>query len=138
MRWGARNWRSTAVAATASGGATTAPERNRLCPWHRRYERVSDEGDSGGREANREYNQAGHRRPIVPEISEGRVVSRIEQYRCDKERQGKLGREAERGYARKKRQQGTTEREEYRIRRSDAARSGRQDYRCNEQTKNLF
>jgi hypothetical protein len=25
MRWGGRNWRSTAVAATASGGATTAP-----------------------------------------------------------------------------------------------------------------
>ena len=78
------------MAATASGGATTAPERNRLCPWHRRYERVSDEGDSGCRESDREYNQAGHWRPIVLEISERRIVSRIEQHGCDEERQRKL------------------------------------------------
>jgi len=90
MRWGARNWRSTAVAATASGGATTAPERNRLCPWHRRYERVSNEGDGGGRESNREYNQAGHRRPIISDISERRIVSRIKEHGCDEERQRKL------------------------------------------------
>jgi hypothetical protein len=99
---------------------------------------VSDDGDSGGRESNREYDQAGHRHPIVPEISEGRVVSRIQQYGCDEESQGKLGRDAERRRAWEKCQQRTAEREEYRIRRSDATRSGGQDYRCNEQSKNLF
>src|SRR6201987_6577919 len=113
-------------------------ERNRRCPWHRRYERVSDEGDSGGRESDRENNQAGNRRPIVPEISERRVVSRIEQYGCDKERQRKVRGDGERERAWKKRQQRTAEREEYRIRRSDAARPGRQDHSRDEQTKNLF
>jgi hypothetical protein len=51
---------------------------------------VSDEGDSGGHESDREYNKAGHWRPIVSEISERRIVSRIEEYGCDEERQRKL------------------------------------------------
>jgi hypothetical protein len=84
------------------GRSHNRAERNRLCPWHRRYERVSDEGDSGGRESDREYNQAGHWRPIVPEISERRIVSRIEEYRCDEERQRKIRGDAERGRAWKK------------------------------------
>jgi len=73
---------------------------------------MSDDGDSGGRESDREYDQAGHRRPIVPEISERRIVSRIEQHGCDKERQRKLGRDTERRRAWKKRQQRAAERQE--------------------------
>ena len=76
----------------------------------------------GGRESDREDDQAGHRRPIVPEISERRIVSRIEQHGCDEERQRKLRGDAERGRARKKRQQRTADRQEYWIRSSDAAR----------------
>lgn len=99
---------------------------------------MSDDGDSGGRESDREYNQAGHWRPIVPEISERRIVSRIEEYGCDEERQRKLGSDAERGRARKKRQQRTAERQEYWIRCSDAARPGRQNHGKDEQAKELF
>jgi hypothetical protein len=96
-------------------------ERDRLCPWHRRYERVSDEGDSGCRESDREYNQAGHWRPIIPEISERRIVSRIEEYGCDEERQRKLSGYAERGRAWERRQQRTAEGEEYRKALRDGA-----------------
>ena len=88
--------------------------------------------------SDREHNQTGHGRPIVPEISGRRVVSRIEQYGCDKERQRKLGRDAERGRAWKKRQQRSAERQEYRIRCSDAACRRRQDHGRDKQTKDLF
>jgi len=125
------------VAATASGGATTAPSAI-AAPWHRWYERAGDDGNSGGRESDRKYDQTGHRHSIVPEVSERRVVSRIEQYGRDEERQRKLGRDAEGGHAWKKRQQRTAERQEYRIRCSNAARRSGQDHRCDEQTKDLF
>jgi hypothetical protein len=77
------------------------------------------------------HTQTGHRHSIVPEVSERRVVSRIEQYGRDEERHRKLGRDAEGGHAWKKRQ-------EYRIRCSNAARRSGQDHRCDEQTKDLF
>jgi hypothetical protein len=83
---------------------------------------VSHDGDGGGRESDREYDQAGHWRPIVPEISDRRVVSGIEQHGCDEQRQRKLRGDAERWRARKKRQQRTADRQEYWIRSSDAAR----------------
>ena len=76
------------------GWSDDRAERNRRCPWHRRYERVGDDGDSGGRESDREDDQARHRRPVVPEIPERRVVRRIEQHGCDEERQRELGRDA--------------------------------------------
>ena len=120
------------------GRSDDGAERNRRRPWHRRYERVGGDGDRRGRESDREYDQAGHGRPIVPEISKRRVVSRIEQYGCDEERQRKLGRNAERGSAWNKRQQRTAERQEYRIRCSNPAGHGRQDHGRDEQTEKLF
>ena len=113
-------------------------ERDRRCPGHRRQERVADEGDRGGREANREDDQAGHRRPIVPEVSERRIVGCIEQHGRDEERQRKLGRDAEGGRAGKKRQQRAAERQEDRVRRPDAASRGRQGHGRYEQAKELF
>ena len=120
------------------GQSDDRAQRNRRCPWHRRYEHVGDDGDSGGRESDREYDQAGDRRPIVPEISERRVVSRIEQHGCDEERQRKLGRDGERGRAWNKREHRTAEGQEYWVRCSDAARPGRQDHGGDEQTEKLF
>ena len=67
-------------------------ERNRRRPGHRRHERVDDDGNGGGGESDREYDQARHRRPVVPEISERRVVRRVEQHGGDEKRQRELGR----------------------------------------------
>ena len=113
-------------------------ERNRRCPWHRWYQRVDDDGDRGGREPDGEDDQAGDRRPVVPEIPGRRVVRRIEQHGRDEERQRQFGRDGKRGRARKKREQRAAEREEHRIRRTDAARRGRQDDGRDEQTEKLF
>ena len=89
--------------------------------------------------ADREDDQARQRRPVVPEISERRVVRRVEQDGCDEERQRELGREGERRRDWKKREQRAAERQEYRIRRSDAARQRRQDHGGDEQqTEKLF
>jgi len=89
-------------------------------------ERAGDDGDRGGREPDREYDQARHRRPILPEVSGRGVVSRIEQVGSDEERQCKLGRDAERRRSWKKREERATERQEDRIgcptRRAAAAR----------------
>ena len=99
-------------------------EPDRRCPWHRGDECVDDDGDGRGRESDRENDEARYRRPIVLEIPKRSVVSRIEQYRCDEQRQRKLGRDGERGRAWKKREHRAAQREEHRIRRSDAARRG--------------
>jgi hypothetical protein len=63
---------------------------------------VSNEGDGGGRESDREYNQAGHWRPIVPEISERGIVSRIEGARMRRTAPAQAQGDAERWRARKK------------------------------------
>jgi hypothetical protein len=64
-------------------------ERNCRWPWHRWYERAGDHGNSGGGESDSKYDQTSHRHPIVPEVPKRRVVSRIEQYGRDEERQRK-------------------------------------------------
>ena len=113
-------------------------ERNCRWPWHRWYERAGDHGNSGGGESDSKYDQTSHRHPIVPEVPKRRVVSRIEQYGRDEERQCERGRDAEGGHAWKKRQQRAAEREENRIRCSNAARRSGQNDRCDEQTKDLL
>ena len=120
------------------GRSDDGAERNRRRPRHRRDERADDDGDRGGRESDREHDQARDRRPVVLEISQRRVVRRIEQHGRDEERQRKLGRERERRRARKKREQRAAERQEYRIRCSDAARRRRQDHGRDEQAEKLF
>ena len=120
------------------GWSDDGAERNRRRPWHRRDERVGDEGDGGGRESDREDDQAGDRRPVVLEISERRVVRRVEQDGRDEKRQRELGRQRERRRAGNKREQRTAERQEHRIRCSDAARPRRQDHGGNEETEKLF
>ena len=87
MRWGGRNGRSTAVAATASGGATTAPSAIAGAHGIDGMSVRATHGDGDGRESDREDDQARDRRPVVPEISQRRVVGRVEQYGCDEERQ---------------------------------------------------
>jgi hypothetical protein len=99
---------------------------------------VGHDGDGGGRKSDGKYDQPQYRRPVVPEIPEGRVVGRIEQYGRDEERQGQLRRNRERGRAGKKREDGAAECEKYRIRCSDAPRRGRKDHRRDEQNEQLF
>jgi len=119
------------------GWSDDRAQRDRRGPWQRRYERAGDDGDSGGRETDREYDQPGHRRPVVPEISRRRVVRCIEQYGCDEERQRKLGWDGERRRAWKKGEQRTPERQEYRIRCADAARPRRQDHGREEEAEKV-
>ena len=120
------------------GWSDDGAERNRRRPRHRRDERAGDDGNGGGRESDRDDDQARHRRPVVPEVSERRVVRRVEQYGRDEERQRELGRERERRRAWNEREQRTAERQEDRIRRSDAARCCRQDHGGDEETEKLF
>ena len=97
MRCGGRNWRSTAVAAAASGGATTAPSAIAGAQGIVGHQRAGDHRDRGGRQAHRKHNQACDRRPVVLEISRRRVVRRIEQHRRDEERERELGRTVNEG-----------------------------------------
>ena len=120
------------------GWSDDGAERNRRCPWHRRDERACDDGDGDGCESDREDHQPRDRRPIVLEVSQRRVVRRVEQYGCDEERQRKFGRKRERRRGWKKREQRTAERQEHRIRCSDAACCRRQDHGGDEETKELF
>ena len=120
------------------GRSDYGAERNRRGPWHPGYECVGDEGDSGGRESNREDDQAGHGRPVIPEVPERCVVRRVEQDRCDEKRQRELGRKRERGSDWNKRQQRTTECKEHRVRGSRFARRCREDHGGNEEAKQLL
>ena len=126
------------MAATASGGATTAPSAIAAAHGIAGMKRASDDGDSGGRESDREDDQAGDRRPVVLEISERRVVRRVEQNWGNEQRQRELGRKRERRRGWKKRKQRTAERQEHRIRCADAARAARQDHGGDEETEKLF
>jgi len=113
-------------------------QRDRRGPRQRRYERAGDDGDGGGRESDREDDEAGQRGPVFPEISRRRVVGRIEQDGRDEERQRKLGGDGERRRPGKKGEQRAAEREEDRIRCADAARPGRQEDSREEETEKVF
>jgi hypothetical protein len=120
------------------GRGDNRTERYRRCPWHCRYEGVGDGGDGAGRESDREDDQTRYWRPVVPEISGGRVESRIEQHRCDEERQRQLGGHRKRRHARNKGEQRTAERQKDWIGCSDAARHSREDHGRDEQSEKLF
>jgi hypothetical protein len=113
-------------------------QRNRRGPRHRRDDRAGDDGDGNCCESDREYHESRDRRPIVLEVSQRRVVCRVEQYGRDEQRQRKLGRESEGGRDRKKGEQCPAERQEHRIRCANAARRGRENDGCNKQREKLF
>ena len=48
------------------GRSDHGAERNRRRPWHRRHERADDDGDGGGCESDREYDQARRPAPSCP------------------------------------------------------------------------
>ena len=91
MRCGGRSWPEHGGCGDGVGWSDDRAERNRRRPWHRRDERADDDGDGGGGESDREDDQARDRRPVIPEIPDGRVVGRIEEYGRDEQRQRKLG-----------------------------------------------
>ena len=138
MRWGGRNGRSTAVAAAASGGATTAPSAIAAAHGIAGMSVRATTATAAVVNPTAKTTKPVTGAQLSLRSLERRVVSRIEQHGRDEERQRELGRDAERGRAWKKRQQRTAERQEYRIRCSDAARRGRQDHGRDEQTKKLF
>ena len=138
MRCGGRSWRSTAVAAAASGGATTAPSAIAGAHGIAGISARATHGDRDGRQADREHDQAGDRRPVVPEISRRRVVRRIEQHRRDEQRQRELGSDGERGRAGNEREERAAERQEHRIGRADAACRRRQDHGREHQADECF
>ena len=94
MRCGGRSGRSTAVAATASGGATMAPSAMAGAHGIAGTSARATDGDRGGGEADRDDDQARDRRPVVLEIAQRRVVRGVEQDRRDEQRQRQLGRQA--------------------------------------------
>jgi len=71
------------------------------------------DGDGGGGKAHDENDQPKYRRPVIPEIPDGRVVGRIEQYGRDEQRQRKLGGNSERGRTGKKPEAGAPECKKY-------------------------
>ena len=113
-------------------------ECKRRSPRHRRNQRARDHGDRDRRQGDGKDNQAGDRSPVVPEISRRGVVCRIEQYGCDEECQRELGRYGERRCARKKREEGTADRQEDRIRGADPTCQSGQDHCREDQTQQPF
>jgi len=95
------------------GWSDNRAERNGRCPWDRRYQRVGHDSDGGGGKAHDENDQPKYRRPVIPEIPDGRVVGRIEQYGRDEQRQRKLGGNSERGRTGKKPEAGAPECKKY-------------------------
>ena len=138
MRCGGRSWRSTAVAATASGGATMAPSAIAGAHGMRGHQRAGDDGDGDGRESDGEDDQTGDRRPVVPEISQRGVVGRVEQHRRDEQRQRELGQHGERRRAGNEREERAAERQEHRIGCADAARQRRQHHGGENQADQYF
>ena len=126
MRCGGLNWRSTAVAAAASGGATTAPSAIAGAHGMAGHQRARHHGDGDGGEAHGNDDQAGDRCPVVPEISRRRVVRRVEQDGRDEERQGELRQHGERRRAWNKREDRAAERQKHGIGCANAARRGGQ------------
>ena len=127
MRCGGRTCRSTAVAAAASGGATTAPSAI-----------AGAQGISGIRarvttataivvRPTANDDEAGDRRPVVPEISRRRVVGGVEQHGRDEQRERELGRNGKGRRAWKKGEERTADRQEDGIGRADAPRRRGQD-----------
>ena len=138
MRCGGRMPRSTAVAAAASGGATTAPSAIAGAQGMSGINVRVDAGDGHGRETDGEDDQAGNRRPVVFEISRRCVVGRVEQYGCNEERQREFRRDGERRRAGKEREERAAEGQEYRIRCSGTARRCRQENGGEEQADESF
>ena len=66
MRCGGCSCRSTAVAAAASGGATTAPSAIAGAQGMAGHQRARHDGDGDGREADGNDDQAGDREPSCP------------------------------------------------------------------------
>ena len=138
MRCGGRSGRNTAVAATASGGATTAPSAIAAAHGRSRDEQARDGGDSRGGESDRDDDETRDRCPIVLEIPERRVVRRIQENWCDEERERKLGRQRERRRGGKKREQRTAKREEHGIRCPNATRDAGEDDGGDKEDQKLF
>ena len=138
MRCGGRSWRSTAVAATASGGATMAPSA------------IAAAHGIAGTSARATTATAAVVRPTAKttrpvtgaqlslQVAQRGVVGRVEQDRRDEQRQRQLGRKRERRRAWNEREQRAAERQEHRIRRADAARRGRQDHGGDEEAQQLL
>ena len=96
MRCGGRSGRNTAVAATASGGATTAPSAIAAAHGRSGMSRRATTATAAVVRPTANDDEPCDRRPVVLEVSERRVVRRIKQNGCDEERERKLGRQRER------------------------------------------
>ena len=90
------------------------------------------------RDADGTNDQTEERSPVVPEVSRRCVVGRIEQYRCDEEREGEFRRNAERRCAGNECEERTAEREKHRIGCAKASRCCGQQRGREDQTNENF
>ena len=65
-------------------------ERDRDRPWHVRAKPVRDDSDGGGRDPDRDQHQRRDRQPVVPEVAQRGIESRIQQHRRHEQRQRQL------------------------------------------------
>ena len=113
-------------------------ERDRRRPRQLGHEHARDDGDGGRREAHRDDDEAGDRRPVVAEVARRGVVGRVEQDRRDEQRQRQLGSDGERA-ARPARTRGSRRRGRERPDRApDSTRGGGEQDGRDEEDEDLF
>ena len=113
-------------------------ERDCRRPGHVGYQRTHDDGNGERRQADGDNDQAGDRRPVVPEVTRRGVIRSVEQNRGDEKSERQLRQNSERGGAWHKRQESAAQREKNGIRRANAACERRKECGSEDQTDEDF
>ena len=125
-RCGGRSWRSTAVAAAASGGATTAPRTTAAVHGMSGTRVRTSHGHGGHRDPHREEGQPRHGAPVISQVTDRGVERRVEEDRSHEQDQGQLGIQRDDGRAGHQRQARARQSQERGVGRPDAAGQGGQ------------
>ena len=103
-------------------------ERDRNRPWHVRAKPVRDDGDGAGRHPDRDQNERRYRQPVVSEVAQRGIESRIQQHRRHEQRQRQFRLQRPRRSAGHKGQQHAADREKCRIGYLEPPRQRRQQH----------
>jgi hypothetical protein len=138
MRCGGRSGRSTAVAATASGGATMAPSAIAAAQGRLGTRACATTATAGRRENHRNDHQADKRRPVVAQVSLGSVVAGVDQNRRHEQGQHQVGRQGQTRRSGNEGKQRAADRQEHGIGSTRAPRSRGEPDGGHEDEQNLF
>lgn len=95
---------------------------NRGGPRHGRNQGTRHHRDRESGETHGEHHESEDRQPVIAQVAQRRIVRRVEQHRRNEERQREFRRHRECRRSGDKREQRTTNCEEYGIRRPDTTR----------------